>query len=313
MRVVVALGGNALLRRGQKLSVENQRANMSTAAKAIVQVITAGHQVVITHGNGPQVGLLALQNEACMTGSRFPLDILDAQSMGMIGYMLEQEIANLLPKGKQTATILTQVEVAKDDPAFKHPTKPIGPVYEELEAKRIAVANGWTIGRDGNNYRRLVASPAPERILQIEVIQLLVDNGITLICAGGGGIPVIAKDDRTHAGVEAIIDKDRTSALLGNQIKADALLLLTDVAGVYTDWGKPSQSLIKRLAIKDIGTEGFPAGSMAPKVESAAAFLKGGGQLAAIGRLEDALAMLQRKAGTQVFDECHKTGESEAY
>ena len=304
MRVVVALGGNALLRRGQELSVENQRANISTAAKAIVQVIAAGHQVVITHGNGPQVGLLALQNESYIAGSRFPLDILDSESMGMIGYMLEQEIANLLPKGKPTATILTRVEVAKDDPAFKHPTKPIGPVYEELEAKRIAVANGWTIGRDGNNYRRLVASPAPERILQIEVIQLLVDNGITLICAGGGGIPVIAKDDSSHAGVEAIIDKDRTSALLGNQIKADVLLLLTDIDGVYTDWGKSSQTLIKRLAIKDIGTEEFPAGSMAPKIESAAAFLIGGGRLAAIGRLEDALAMLQMKAGTQVFDEC---------
>ena len=301
MRVVIALGGNALLQRGQELSFENQSANIAKAAIAIVQVIQAGHDVIITHGNGPQVGLLALQGAAYMAVTPYPLDILDAQSMGMIGYMLEQEIDNLLPKGKRTATLLTRVEVALDDPAFTHPTKPIGPVYEEAEAKQIAAAKGWLVGPDGSHFRRLVPSPAPTQILQIEVIQLLVDNNITVICAGGGGIPVIKMEDRSHAGVEAVIDKDRTSALLGNQINADALLLLTDTDGVYKDWGTPAQKLIRRLKNSNFAAGQFPAGSMGPKVEAATAFMHQGGKLAVIGQLKDALAMLEGEAGTQVL------------
>ncbi len=301
MRVVIALGGNALLQRGQELSYENQSANITKAAIAIVQVIEAEHDVIITHGNGPQVGLLALQGAAYVTVPPYPLDILDAQSMGMIGYMLEQEIDNLLPKGKRTVTLLTRVEVALDDPAFKHPTKPIGPLYGEAAAKQIAAAKGWFVGPDGNHYRRLVPSPAPLRILQIEIIQLLVDNNITVICAGGGGIPVIKKKDGSHAGVEAVIDKDRTSALLGNHINADALLLLTDTDGVYKDWGKPTQSFIRQLETSNFAADEFPAGSMGPKVEAATAFVNRGGQLAVIGQLQDALAMLEGKAGTQVL------------
>lgn len=303
MRVVIALGGNALLQRGQELSAENQRNNIRRAAVSIVQVIDAGHDVVVTHGNGPQVGLLALQGAAYKAGSPYPLDVLGAESMGMIGYMLEQEIANLLPKDKLTATLLTRVEVPGDDPAFKQPTKPIGPVYGEAEAKQISDTKGWVIGRDGSSFRRLVASPAPIRILQIEVIKLLLNNKITVICAGGGGIPVIRLDNESYAGVEAVIDKDHTSAFLGNQIKADALLLLTDVDGVYENWGTPTQSQIRRLIIKDALGQSFPAGSMRPKVEAAASFIKGGGSFCAIGSLDEALALLDGTAGTQVGTE----------
>ena len=300
MRVVAALGGNALLQRGQQLSAENQRANVRKAAKAVSQLIEAGHEVIISHGNGPQVGMLALQNAAYKDGSSYPLDILSAESIGMIGYLIEQELDNFLPPGKLTATLLTQIEVDPVDPAFKSPVKPIGPVYDEAEAQRIAAAKGWVVGRDGSKYRRLVASPMPKRIFQIEVIRLLVDLGVTVICAGGGGIPVIRLEDGSYTGVEAVIDKDRASALLASQIKAQALLLLTDVDGVYKDWGTPEQALVKQMTPPDIAGYELPAGSMGPKVEAAAAFVSGGGQLAAIGRLEDALAILQGKAGTHV-------------
>ena len=300
MRVVAALGGNALLQRGQQLSAENQRVNVRKAAKAISQLIEAGHEVIISHGNGPQVGMLALQNAAYKDGSSYPLDILSAESIGMIGYLIEQELDNFLPTGKLTATLLTQIEVAPDDPAFKLPVKPIGPVYDEAEAQKIAADNGWVVGRDGGKYRRLVASPAPKRIFQIEVIRLLVDRGVTVICAGGGGIPVIRLEDGSYTGVEAVIDKDRASALLASQIKAQALLLLTDVEGVYKDWGTPKQALVRQMTPPDIAGYKLPAGSMGPKVEAAAAFVSGGGQLAAIGRLEDALAILEGKAGTHV-------------
>lgn len=300
MRVVVALGGNALLQRGQPLSAENQRANVKTAAKAIAGMMEAGHEVVISHGNGPQVGLLALQNAAYKEGTSYPLDVLSAESIGMIGYLIEQELDNLLPDTKLTGTLLTQIEVDPKDPAFAKPSKPIGPVYDEAEAREIGRTRGWVMGRDGSKYRRLVASPLPKRIFQIKVIRLLVDNGVTVICAGGGGIPVIRLEDGSFTGVEAVIDKDRASALLAEEIGAEALLMLTDVDGVYRDWGTSRQKLIGRASPAELGKQEFASGSMGPKVEAAAAFINGGGKLAGIGRLEDALAILEGKAGTSV-------------
>ena len=300
MRVVIALGGNALLKRGQQLSAENQRANVKTAAKAIFGIMDAGHEVVISHGNGPQVGLLALQNAAYKEGSSYPLDVLSAESIGMIGYLIEQELDNLLPAGKLTGTLLTQIEVDPKDLAFDKPSKPIGPVYEEAEALEISKARGWVMGRDGSKFRRMVASPLPKRIFQIEVIRLLVDHGVTVICAGGGGIPVIRQSDGSFIGIEAVIDKDRASALLASEIGAQALLMLTDVDGVYQDWGTSKQTLITRAASADLRKQEFASGSMGPKVEAAAAFVDGGGNLAGIGRLEDAAAILKGNAGTLV-------------
>jgi carbamate kinase len=300
MRVVIALGGNALLKRGQQLSAENQRANVKTAAKAIAGIMEAGHEVVISHGNGPQVGLLALQNAAYKEGSSYPLDVLSAESIGMIGYLIEQELDNLLPDGKLTGTLLTQIEVDPKDPAFDKPSKPIGPVYDEAEALAIGKSRGWVMGRDGNKFRRLVASPLPKRIFQIEVIRLLVNYGVTVICAGGGGIPVIRLEDGSFTGIEAVIDKDRASALLAKEIGAQALLMLTDVDGVYQDWGTSKQSLIARAAPAEILKQEFASGSMGPKVEAAAGFVDGGGNLAGIGRLEDAAAILKGNAGTLV-------------
>ena len=300
MRVVVALGGNALLQRGQALSAENQRVNVRKAAKAIAGLMEAGHEVVISHGNGPQVGLLALQNAAYKEDGNYPLEVLSAESIGMIGYLIEQGLDNLLPAGKLTATLRTQIEVDPQDAAFANPSKPIGPVYGEAEAYEIGKARGWVMGRDGGRFRRLVASPLPKRIFQIEVIRLLVGHGVTVICAGGGGIPVIRQSDGSYAGIEAVIDKDRASALLASEIGAEALLMLTDVDGVYLDWGMSKQSLVKRMTPADIRNQQFASGSMGPKVEAAAAFVDGGGKLAGIGRLQDAAAILNRTAGTLV-------------
>jgi carbamate kinase len=300
MRVVIALGGNALLRRGQPLSAENQRANVKTAAKAIAAVMEAGHEVVISHGNGPQVGLLALQNAAYKDGSSYPLDVLSAESIGMIGYLIEQELDNLLPDRKLTGTLLTQIEVDPKDPAFDKPSKPIGPVYDEAEALEIGKARGWVMGRDGSKFRRLVASPSPKRIVQIKVIRLLVDHGVTVICAGGGGIPVIRLEDGSFTGIEAVIDKDRASALLAEEIGAQALLMLTDVDGVYLDWGTNRQALINRTTPAEVRKQEFASGSMGPKIEAATAFVDGGGKLAGIGRLQDAVAILNGTAGTGV-------------
>jgi carbamate kinase len=298
--VVIALGGNALLKRGQQLSAENQRANVKTAAKAIAAVMEAGHEVVISHGNGPQVGLLALQDAAYKEGSSYPLDVLSAESIGMIGYLIEQELDNLLPDRKLTGTLLTQIEVNPKDPAFGKPSKPIGPVYDEAEALEIGKTRGWVMGRDGSKFRRLVASPLPKRIFQIKVIRLLVDHGVTVICAGGGGIPVIRLEDGSFTGIEAVIDKDRASALLAEEIGAQALLMLTDVDGVYLGWGTNAQTLINRTTPAEIRKQEFASGSMGPKVEAAAGFVDGGGNLAGIGRLEDAAAILKGNAGTLV-------------
>jgi carbamate kinase len=297
MRVVAALGGNALLRRGEPLTAENQRANIAIAARALLP-IAQGHQLVLTHGNGPQVGLLALQNLAYLPDEIYPLDILDAESEGMIGYLLEQELSNLLPD-RRFATLLTRIEVARDDPAFARPTKPIGPVYEREEAERLAVERDWTIAPDGAKWRRVVPSPEPRRILEIEVIRQLVVAGVVVICAGGGGIPVVGGHGG-YGGVEAVIDKDLAGALLARSLKADAFLMLTDVDGVYRDWGTPGAQRISRVAPEDLDPSLFAAGSMGPKVAAAKRFAETDGGFAVIGALADAARMLAGEAGTMV-------------
>ena len=299
MRVVIALGGNALLQRGETFSAENQRANIKRAALSIAAVINAGHDVVLSHGNGPQVGLLALEDAREPT-SYFPLDVLTAETVGMIGYVIEQELANLFPPAKMFATLLTQIEVDPQDPAFHLPTKPIGQLYTQSDADAVAAANGWTMARDGDKFRRVVASPVPKRILEIGVIRLLVEQGVTVICTGGGGIPVIPLKNGGYLGIEAVIDKDRASALLASDIGADALLMLTDVGGIFTRWGQPDQKLVTRMSLSEARSQTLPPGSMGPKVEAAAAFIAAGGKLAGIGRLDDALAILAGKAGTRI-------------
>ena len=241
MRIVIALGGNALLRRGQPMTAENQRANIRVAAECIAAIVP-GNEIVVAHGNGPQVGLLALQAAAYHEVAPYPLDVLGAQTDAMIGYVIEQELGNLLPAEQSLATVLTMIEVDRNDPAFDHPTKPIGPVYDRATAERLKAASGWAIAADGDKFRRVVASPKPKRIFEIRPIRILVEQGTIVICAGGGGIPTMYDENGQLHGVEAVIDKDLASALLAEQLDADLLVIATDVDGVYTDWGSANQT-----------------------------------------------------------------------
>ena len=302
MRIVIALGGNALLRRGEPLTAENQRHNVAIAAQALAP-IAADHELVITHGNGPQVGLLALQSTAYKSAEAFPLDVLDAETEGMIGYLIEQELSNLLPAEQRCATLLTQIEVDSADPAFRHPSKPIGPLYDEDTARQLAEARGWDIAPDGDGFRRVVPSPRPQRILELPVIELLIDQGVIVICAGGGGIPTVRRVDSSLVGVEAVIDKDLASALLARELHADLFLMLTDVAAVWRDWGQPDARALHRISPAAIRRFTFAPGSMAPKVEAACRFVEQTGGVAGIGRLEDAAALLTGKAGTLITNE----------
>ena len=298
MLVVAALGGNALLRRGEPLTAETQRTNVATAAASLAQIIEAGHQLVVTHGNGPQIGLLALQGAAYKPDEVFPLDVLGAETDGMIGYLIEQELENALGHDRPVATLLTQVEVDPKDPAFARPTKFIGPVYDKAEAERLAQARSWSIAAG----RRVVPSPMPMDIPDLRVLQLLLEQDVTLICAGGGGIPVVRRPDGSLIGIEAVIDKDHATALLAHKLNADALLLLTDVEAVFRDFGTEAQSAIDRITPEDAGHLDLPDGSMAPKVAAAATFVSGRNRFACVGRLEDALAMLQGRAGTMIAE-----------
>jgi carbamate kinase len=287
MRIVVALGGNALSKRGETLTAIGQRASIRVAAQSLARLLEAGHEVVITHGNGPQVGYLALQ------GGPFPLDVLGAETDGMIGYVLQQELDNAYAPDAKYATMLTQIEVDPSDPAFQTPTKFIGPIYEEAEAAKLSAARGWTIGKDGNHFRRTVPSPRPKRILELDVINQLLKLGVIVICAGGGGIPVVQKPDGTMIGIEAVIDKDHASGLLARELHADAFLMLTDVEGVFADWGKPDQALLRYATPLQLASMSFPAGSMGPKVEAACDF-------AAIGRLADCMELVSGSTGTRI-------------
>lgn len=298
-RVVVALGGNALLRRGEPVSAATQRDNIRRAATALARLMAQGHQLVVTHGNGPQVGLLALQGEAAGQ-SGFPLDVLGAETEGMIGYVLQQELDNAHPAPARFATLLTQVEVDPRDAAFGAPDKPVGPVYNEAQARALQQQRGWAVAPDGQAWRRVVASPRPLRILEIEVIRLLVEQGVTVICAGGGGIPVVRRADGTHIGVEAVIDKDHASGLLAAELQADAFLMLTDVPAVFADWGKPDQRALGDVTPQALAAMDFAAGSMGPKVRAACDFVNRTGGLAGIGALDDASDILARRAGTRV-------------
>src|SRR3954463_14864104 len=242
MRIVVALGGNALLQRGQPMTADMQRTNVRVAARQLAP-IAEGNELVVSHGNGPQVGLLALQGAAYTEVETYPLDVLGAQTEGMIGYMIEQELGNILPFERPFASILTMVEVDPDDPAFGDPTKFIGPVYSKADAERLAAEKGWQIKPDGDKWRRVVASPMPKRIFEIRPIRWLLERGCVVVCTGGGGIPVMyAPGTRTLIGAEVVIDKDRASALLAQELDADLFVMATDVDAVYTDWGTPQQA-----------------------------------------------------------------------
>jgi carbamate kinase len=299
MLVVLALGGNALLRRGEPLEAEVQRRNLLAAVGKAVAPIARTHQVVITHGNGPQIGLLALQAAAFKDVRPYPLDVLSAESEGMIGYLIEQALGNELPD-REVATLLTQVEVDRADPAFAKATKPIGPVYRETEARRLAALTTWTLVPDGSGFRRAVPSPAPRRIREINVIRLLVQCGMIVICAGGGGIPVVAAEDGGLRGIEAVIDKDLASALLAEQVGADALLLLTDVPAVWTRWPASQGQPIGHIAPAALRAFAFDPGTMAPKVEAACRFAERTGRMAGIGSIDQAQAILEGRSGTIV-------------
>ena len=301
MRIVIALGGNALLRRGEPMNTEVQRKNVSIAARAIAP-LAAEHSVVVAHGNGPQVGLLSLQAEAYKGAEPYPLDVLDAGTQGMIGYLIQEELRNLLPPGRQVATLLTMIMVDPADPAFAHPTKFVGPIYDKDTADTLAAEKGWAFRPDGSSWRRVVPSPKPRQILEIEPITWLLDRGALVICAGGGGIPTVhpaAKSDAL-AGVEAVIDKDFASELLAENVAADLFLMATDVDGVYLDWGTPQQRRLGQVTPEELAGHDFVAGSMGPKVEAAALFAAKTGRRAAIGSLADIGGIVAGTAGTSV-------------
>lgn len=288
-----------MLRRGESLTADTQRQNVKIAAEALAP-IACEHELVICHGNGPQVGLLALQGISYKPDEAYPLDILDAETEGMIGYLIEQELINLLSCERRCATLVTQIEVDPQDPAFKSPSKPIGPVYAKDEACRLARDRGWSVGRDGDHYRRLVASPRPKKILELSVIEFLVSHHVIVICAGGGGIPTVYQEDGSLIGVEAVIDKDMASSLLARELRADVLLLLTDVDAVWQDWEQPNARAIRRISPQAIRRYDFPSGSMAPKVDAACEFVEQTGGIAGIGKMNDANTILRGEAGTVI-------------
>lgn len=299
MRIVVALGGNAISRRGEEISVENQRRNIRDACSSLAEIAGA-HELVITHGNGPQVGLLALQNAAYTEGSLYPLDTLGAQTQGLIGYLIEIELRNTLLERKELTTVLTLVEVDRADPAFAHPTKFVGPVYTPQQARSLALDRGWTFAMDGELPRRVVPSPRPERVIQIDSVKRLLSAGHVVVCTGGGGIPVSHDEDGILSGVEAVVDKDASSAVLAREIGAQALVLATDADAVHVGWGTPDDKRIGVIGADTLDAMEFPAGSMGPKVEAATAFVRRSGHEAYIGRLQDVSAMLDGTTGTRV-------------
>jgi carbamate kinase len=301
VRIVVALGGNALLKRGEPMTAERQRANVRVAASALAGIAT-DHELVVSHGNGPQVGLLALQSAAYQEVEAYPFDVLGAQTEGMIGYILEQELGNELPFEVPLATLLTMVEVDPADPAFRDPTKFVGPIYPEAEARTLAAEKGWVVKPDGPHWRRVVPSPRPQRIFEIRPIRWLLERGTVVICTGGGGIPTMYEPgrDRHLVGVEAVIDKDLASALLARELGADLFVMATDVDGVYLDWGTPQQRRIDRATTADLRDLALPAGSMGPKVAAAIEFVEATGQRAAIGSLDEIRGLVDGTDGTIV-------------
>ncbi len=303
MLIVVALGGNALARRGERLDDGTQRHNVKTAARVVAE-LAREHQVVVTHGNGPQLGLLALQAASRPDAAAVsPLDVIGAESEGMIGYLLEQAVGNELP-GRQVVTLLTQVIVEADDPAFDRPTKPVGPVYDAEAAQALVASTGWSVAPDGDRWRRVVPSPVPQDIVELPTIEFLVDGNVVVVCAGGGGVPVVLDDRGALRGVEAVVDKDASSALLANRLGADRLVLLTDVPGVSIGWGTPDACLVRRSDPETLEQHEFAPGSMAPKVAAACRFVAETGCDAAIGALVEGVAVVHGEAGTQISLRC---------
>ncbi len=301
MRLVVAIGGNALLKRGDTLGIGEQRRNMGEAADMLA-ALSREHEVVLVHGNGPQVGLLALEAEAYKGAPPYPLDVLGAESQGMIGYVFEEAMRRALPD-REIVTVLTQTLVDPADPAFAKPSKPIGPVYDESTARALAAERGWAVaaeGPDGKAWRRVVASPAPRRIVQLAAIRRLVESGCLVVCAGGGGIPVRAGPGGAPEGVEAVIDKDLAACLLAQDLDAGRLLILTDVDGVYEAWGTPAQARIDVLSARTLDPAAFAAGSMGPKIQAARDFALATGNPAFIGALGQAADILSGRSGTRI-------------
>ncbi len=299
MRVVAALGGNALLKRGEQPDARNQIDNANLAARQLAR-IAEEHELVVTHGNGPQVGVLALESAADdRLQEPYPFDTLGAETQGMIGYWLLQGLQNAM-SGRHVASLINQTLVKSDDPAFSNPTKFIGEVYSQEEAEKLAKERGWVVKPDGQYYRRVIASPQPQSIVEDHAIRTLVDAGVTVICGGGGGIPVVQNAQGEIEGIEAVIDKDLTASVIAKSLDADALLILTDVDGVHIDYGTPQARRIERATPTELRNLGLPSGSMGPKVEAASRFVEMTGKTAAIGRLEDAVDILAGKAGTQV-------------
>jgi len=299
MRVVVALGGNALLRRGQVLNAENQRENIRVAARHLATV-HENHELVIAHGNGPQVGLLALMEAAYKPVDPYPLDVLGAETVGMIGYMIEQELGNIIPFEDHIVTVLTQILVDPEDPAFRNPTKPVGPIYGEAEAAKLQKEKGWEMAPDGKYFRRVVPSPKPLCIIEMSAIKMLVDSGVVVICAGGGGIPVAYDRNRKLFGVEAVIDKDLASGLLANGLGADMFVMLTDVPCVYRGFGTEHQKAIRAAHPDAMERLDFATGSMGPKVLGACQFVRETGKMSAIGQLSDLAKIMDGEAGTLI-------------
>ena len=303
MKIVAALGGNALSRRGEAITAQNLRKNVHEAVTPLAR-LAMEHQLVLTHGNGPQVGLLALQNLAYGEVAAYPLDILGAETQGMLGYVVGQELMNAVKLKKEMATILTTTAVSADDPAFQNPTKFVGPVYAESDARSLAETYGWDIAQDGDWWRRVVPSPEPMHIRQADTISTLSDMGLIVLCVGGGGVPVIADYEQgTLRGVEAVIDKDLASGVLARDVRADVLLLLTDTDAVYLDWGTPQQRAIKRATVDQLAGFGFAAGSMGPKVDAARRFVSEGTGEAIIGSLARLDDILDGTSGTRIVGE----------
>ena len=304
MRIVVALGGNALLPRGVDLTMGHQRDAVRAASKDLAEV-AAGHQLIVTHGNGPQVGLLAMQAVAYDAGNDLTLDVLDAESAGMVGYVIEQELGNRLPPGRSVVTVLTTTLVSRTDPAFDDPTKFVGPVYDSEQARRLESYRGWQFRADGIWFRRVVPSPAPLAVEPVQPLGVLLDLGYVVVCGGGGGVPVCVGEHGLE-GVEAVVDKDAVSALLAEQLHADLLVIATDVTGVHEGWGTPDSRQLHLLDLVDLDVTTLQAGSMRPKVEAAARFARTGGR-AVIGSLAELRDLVDGRAGTQVVDSGSQT------
>ncbi|MCX4404516.1 carbamate kinase [Streptomyces sp. NBC_01764] len=300
MRIVVALGGNALLRRDDRPDAVVQQENVDRVVTALA-ALAHDHELVITHGNGPQIGLLAMESAADPTLTvPYPLDMLGAETQGMIGALLARALHNALP-GRRIATLVTHTLVRADDPAFERPTKFVGQVYGQDVAKALARHRGWRMGLDGKGWRRVVPSPFPQGIIETETLHELLNGGTLVICAGGGGIPVTAdRDSGALTGVEAVVDKDLTAALLAEELKADFLLILTDVPCVYEGYGSPDQHPVLDATPARLRGAGFPEGSMGPKAEAVARFVERTGGLAAIGALDAAYEIVHARSGTLV-------------